>query len=31
MELMYDKNSRGPSTDPCGIPDTTEVSVDDSP
>ena len=34
MELIYDKkgkNSRGPSTDPCGTPDTTEVSVDDSP
>ena len=26
--LMDYKNSRGPSTDPCGTPDTTEVSVD---
>ena len=26
-----DINSRGPSTDPCRTPDTTEVLVDDSP
>ena len=29
--LVYNKNKRGPSTDPCGTPHKTIKSSDDTP
>ena len=31
MSFMYRMNIKGPSTVPCGTPDLTAVSSDDSP